>query len=167
MRNQVRLVAATATLAIAGSLGLLVTPAFASAGHTITFTDNFHGSQQTTEPNPCNGDPVVLDQTSNTVMHVTSFANSDESWATFTEEDRFTGTDAGPVAAGVVYTGHSTFWGNFNLNRQNQNFTITSTIIGKGSDGSRISSHEVGHTTMLPDGNVSVTFDKPSLTCSG
>jgi hypothetical protein len=95
-------------------------------------------------------------------IHVTYFSASDEAWGTFTEEDSFTATDE---STGVVYAGHDTFWGNFNLNQQNSNSTFTATIRATGSDGSTLAYHETGHFTMLPSGDVAVSFDKASLTC--
>lgn len=143
-------------------LAIATSAAAAGGSHTQSMTQNFHGTQTTTDLNPCNGDTVDLNLVSNTVFHITYFPASDEEWSTYTEEDKFTASDEG---TGVVYTGHSTFWGNFNMNRQNSNSTFTSTIRGTGSDGSTILYHEVGHFTMLPSGQIAVSFDKPSLTC--
>jgi hypothetical protein len=150
-------VAATAVAALT-----LAATAAAGGTHTQSMTQNFHGTQTSTDLNPCNGDTVDLNLDSNIVFHITYFPSSDEEWSTFTEEDKFTASDEG---TGVVYTGHSTFWGNFNMNRQNSNSTFTSTIRGTGSDGSTILYHEVGHYTMFADGHIVVSFDKPSLTC--
>ena len=147
------------------AVAALVSAGVASAAggtHTQSFTDNFHGTQTATGVNPCTGNTVDISQTTNLVDHVTFFPASDEVWATFTEEDSFTAVDQG---TGVVYTGHSTFWGNFNLNKQNSNSTFTATIRARGSDGSTIAYHDVAHFTMLPNGDVSVSFDKPSVTC--
>lgn len=141
---------------------LAATAAAAGGDHTQTSTQTFHGSNPSTGTNPCNGDTIDLDQTSNIIQHVTWFPAGDEVWGTFTEEDKVVGVDEG---TGVVYTGHATFWGNFNINNQNANNTFTGSIHVTGSDGSSISYHEVSHMTMLPDGSVSVSFDKPSVTC--
>src|SRR6476661_4608346 len=131
-------------------------------GHTVTQTDNFHGVQTTTDINPCTGNTIDLTQVSNVVDHVTYFTGGDEVWATFTEEDKVTGVDEG---TGVVYTGHSTFWGNFNLNERNSNDTFTGSIHVTGSDGSTISYHEVMHETLNANDVLTVSFDRPSLTC--
>ncbi|MGZ4575838.1 MAG: hypothetical protein ACXVXY_12740, partial [Mycobacteriaceae bacterium] len=137
--------------------------AFAAGGtHTQSTTETTHTTSSTTDVNPCTGNTIDLTQDSNGVFHITLFPGSDELWATFTETDHFTAYDEG---TGVTYTGEATFWGNQNVNEQNANFTFTGTIIGKGSDGSSIKSHDVAHATILPDGSVSVVFDKPSLTC--
>lgn len=145
-------------------LALTMAAPVAAAGgdHTQSFTDTFHGYQTETNVNPCNGDTVDISETSNVVNHVTYFPASDEVWGTFTEEDKQSATDEG---TGVVYTGHATFWGNINLNRQNANSTFTGTIRATGSDGSTIAFHETEHFTMLPSGGISVSFDKVSLTC--
>ncbi len=157
-----RLVVAALTATALAALAIAASAAAAGGSHTQSMTQNFHGTQTTTDLNPCNGDTVDLNLDSNTVFHITYFPGSDEEWSTFTEEDKFTASDEG---TGVVYTGHSTFWGNFNMNRQNSNSTFTSTIRGTGSDGSTILYHEVGHFTMLPNGQIAVSFDKPNLTC--
>jgi len=145
-------------LAIVGS----AVAAPGGTGHTVTQTDNFHGSNSTTDTNPCTGNTIDLQQQSNIVQHVTFFPGGDEIWGTFTEEDKVVGTDEG---TGVVYTGHSTFWGNFNVNEKNANDTFTGSIHVIGSDGSSISYHEVMHETWNANGNLTVQFDKPSLTC--
>jgi hypothetical protein len=131
-------------------------------GHTVTETDNFHGSNPSVDTNPCTGNTIDLNQTSNIVQHVTFFPGGDEVWGTFTEADRVSGLDEG---TGVVYTGHSTFWGNFNVNRQNANDTFTGSIHVTGSDGSSITYHEVAHETWNANGDLTVQFDKPSLSC--
>jgi hypothetical protein len=154
-----------AMLAIAVAAFVAVGAASAApggTGHTVTQTDNFHGTNDTTDVNPCTGNAIDLHQTSNIVQHVTFFPGGDEIWGTFTEEDKVVGTDEG---TGVVYTGHSTFWGNFNVNEQNANDTFTGSIHVTGSDGSSISYHEVAHETWDANGNLTVQFDRPSLTC--
>jgi hypothetical protein len=138
------------------------TAAPGGTGHTVTQTDNFHGVQTNTDVNPCTGNAIDLTQTSNIVQHVTYFPGGDEVWGTFTEEDKVTGVDEG---TGVVYTGHSTEWGNFNVNERNANDTFTASIHVTGSDGSSITYHEVAHESWDANGNLTVQFDKPSLTC--
>jgi hypothetical protein len=155
---------ALATLAGVATIAVVLAAGASAAGgdHTQTLTQNFHGLNTSTATNPCNGDTIDLSQSSNIVSHETFFPAGDEAWGTFTEEDKVVGTDEG---TGVVFSGHSTFWGNFNLNNQNSNSTFTGSVHVTGSDGSSIRYHEVGHITMLPDGSISVSFDKPSITC--
>src|SRR5215475_16048175 len=121
--------------------------AFAAGGsHTQSLTQTFHGSQPFSNVNPCTGDLLDGTESSNMIAHETFFPAGDELWATFTEEDNFTATDN---STGVTYTGHATDWDNFNMNQQNANSTFTFSA----------------HATMLPGGTISVSFDKPSLTC--
>ena len=136
--------------------------AFAAPGHTVTDTQTSHFTQTNQDVQPCNGDPVLLAETTNMIEHVTYFPGGDEAWGTFTEEDKVVATD---LINGVVYSGHSTFWGNFNINNQNSNDTFTGSIHVRGTDGSYISYHEVAHETFDKNGNPVVQFDKPTLTC--
>ena len=154
------LVIATCTAVVA----LVVAGAATAAGgtHTQTFTQNFHGVQTATDTNPCTGNQIDLTQTTNMVQHVTFFPAGDEIWGTFTEEAKITGVDQG---TGVVYTGHSTAWGNFNVNERNSNDSFTASIHLTGSDGSTISFHEVTHEAWNANGVPTVSFDKVSLTC--
>ena len=141
---------------------VIAMPVAAASSHTVSTTENFHGSVTSTGVNPCNGDTVDLTLTINAVIHNTYFPVNGEFWFTSTEEDKFTAIDQG---TGVVYSGHLTAWFGFNLNRQNATTTGILVIHATGSDGSTIALHDVSHTTLLPDGTISVTFDKPTITC--
>jgi hypothetical protein len=161
-RRLIRLLVSAVT-----SLGLaaVAVPAYAATGgtgHTVTSTENFHGTQSFQDINPCTGDLLNINTTSNIVEHVTYFPAGDEVWATFTEEDKVNATDP---ATGVAYTGHATFWGNFNLNERNSNSTFTGSITLTGSDGSVVKYREVDHFTLAANGQVTVSFEKPRLTC--
>ena len=162
LRRGATLAAAMTIAALAATIGSSDVAVAAGGQHTQTYTDNYHGTQTLAEPNPCTGSVIVGTFDTNSVFHVTYFVDSDETWLTSTEEDRFSGVDQ---STGVAYTGHDTFWGNYNLNRQNSNDTFTGSIHAIGSDGTAITYHEVAHITMLPDGNVAVSFDKPSVSC--
>ena len=145
--------------------GVAAAPAVAAPGgngHTVTSTDNFHGTMSFQDFNPCTGDLLNINTTSNIVEHITFFPDGDEVWATFTEEDKVVATD--PVT-GVVYTGHATFWGNFNVNERNSNATFTGSITLRGSDGSVVMYREVDHFTYNGNGQLTVSFEKPRLTC--
>ena len=141
---------------------VLAMPVAAASTHTVTLTQHFHGVQPLVATNPCNGDEVIGTATSNIVQHETYFTASDEAWFTGTEEDNFSVVDQGTW---VTYTGHATGWFGGSINRQNAEDGFTQTITARGSDGSTISFHEVAHETLLPDGTLSVTFDKVSVTC--
>ena len=163
---QVRNWRAAGALASLGAAALIIGPsaaASASGGsHTQSFTQTFHGSQAFNEVNPCTGGALVGTESSNIIAHETFFPAGDELWATFTEEDKFSATDQ---STGVSYAGHATFWDNLNINEQNSNATFTFSAHATGSDGSTIRAQEVAHITMVPGGTISVSFDKPSLTC--
>jgi hypothetical protein len=145
---------------------LVAGPSFAAAGgtgHTITITDHQHGTfvdDQAT--NPCTGEPGVATFDGNMVEHGTFFPASDEGWFTFTETGKVTFTSDGVT----FYAGHATVWGNSNTNNQNSNDTFTMTIHAAAPDGSSIVGHEVAHMTVNANGEITVTFDKPSFTCS-
>jgi hypothetical protein len=136
--------------------------AVASSGHTVTDTQTSHFTQAYQDTQPCNGDPVWLTSTTNMINHVTYFPAGDEAWGTFTEEDKIVATD---LTNGVVYSGHDTFWGNFNINNKNSNDTFTGSIHVRGTDGSYISYHEVAHETFDQNGNPVVQFDRLTMTC--
>jgi hypothetical protein len=136
-------------------------------GQTVTETDHAHGAFYEPEAsNPCTGDTFNGGQGAlfmgNLVNHVTFFTNSDELWATFTETGAISATDDG---TGVTYSGHATAWGNFNMNERNQNSAFTFTLHATGSDGSAITAHETTSFVMNANGEVTVNFDKMSLTC--
>jgi hypothetical protein len=154
--------AAVASLSAALIIGPSVAASAAGGSHTQSLTQTFHGSQPFSNVNPCNGNVLNGTESSNMIAHETFFPAGDELWATFTEEDNFTAADD---STGVTYTGHDTGWDNFNMNQQNANATFTFSAHATGSDGSTISIHEVAHITMVPGGTISVSFDKPSLTC--
>ena len=157
---------ATGALASLGAAALIIGPSVAASAsggsHTQSFTQTFHGSQPFSEVNPCTGGTLEGTESSNMISHVTFFPAGDELWATFTEEDKFSAVDQ---STGVTYAGHATDWANLNMNEQNANQTFTFSAHATGSDGSTISAHEVAHITLVPGGTISVSFDKPSLTC--
>ena len=158
MKRAVVFVVVGGVLALAGA-------AFgANSPGTQTVTQHLHGTQTTTSTNPCTGDVIDLSESTNMVMHETFFAPpTDEAWGTFTEEDSFTGIDVG---TGVTYSGHDTVWGGFNVNEQNSTQTFTESIHAVGSDGSSVSYHQLDHITLLPDGQVSVSFTNSVMTCT-
>jgi hypothetical protein len=130
-------------------------------GHTVTITEHLHG--EFTDPNasnPCNGHPLTLSVDGNAVTHVTFFPDGDEVWFTFTETGMFTAIDGN-----VTYSGHFTVWDNENINERNSNTTFTFSVRAFGSDGTTIIGHDVAHITINANGEVTVQFDKMSLTC--
>jgi hypothetical protein len=154
------------------ALGLLVLSGVAAApavaapggtGHTVTVTTTTKSTNPINDVNPCApADPIVGVSQDNAVEHITYFPAGDEAWGTFTDAAKVTLTDQ---VTGVVYTGHATFWGNFNVNERNSNNTFTATIALKGSDGSTIHVHETMHITLNANGDVTVNFDNVAVTC--
>jgi hypothetical protein len=148
-------------VSLATLLGLLaVAPAALAAGgeHTQSFTKHQHGTTVQKEASPCTGAKVFVTETVNAVEHVTYFPGEDEVWATFTTEGSASFTEGG-----VDYSGHFAAWGNFNVNEQNSNSTFTFNIFLNGSDGSRITAHEVDHITYNGNGEITVQFGKLRL----
>jgi hypothetical protein len=149
----------------AAAFGLVAAPALADAGgtgHTVSITENQHGiftDDQAT--NPCTGAPGGAVFDGNAVEHITFFPGEDEVWATFTETGKVTVT-----WSGVTYSGHATAWGNFNLNEKNTNTTFTVSLRLFAPDGSSVVGHEVTHFALNANGEVVVTFDKMSFTCT-
>jgi len=166
MRGRIRLMAGglvvglgVAAAALTGGAALAAT---GGSGHTVTMTEQQHGTFEEPEAtNPCTGAAGVAIFDGNAVEHVTYFTGSDEVWATFTETGKVTVT-----WSGVTYTGHATAWGNFNLNERNSNTTFTLTIRAFAPDGSSVVGHEVTHFALNANGVITVNFDKPSWTCS-
>lgn len=150
-------------------LCLATAPAFAGSpnGQTVTETDHVHGTfLEPGATNPCTGATFNGGQgiqfTGNLVNHVTYFTNSDEVWATFTETGAILGTDD---LTGATYSGHATAWGNFNMNERNGNSAFTLTIHATGSDGTSITAHETTVFATNANGDLTVNFDKASLSC--
>ncbi len=168
MQRKLSLFAAVlAAVAVAGALSAASASAGSPNGRTVTETDHIHGTfSEPDATNPCTGDTFDGGQgiqfTGNLVDHVTYFTNSDELWATFTETGAILGTDDG---TGVTYSGHATAWGNFNVNERNGNSEFTLTIHATGTDGSSITAHETTVLATNANGEVTVDFDKASLTC--
>ena len=151
--------AAVAAAALGASTASAAAP---TAPHTLSFTQNVHGAFTDDQGfNPCTGDAITLDFTGNQVNHVTFFTASDEVWATFTEEGFATTSDNG-----VDYSGRSTAWGNFNLNRTNGVSDFTLTVHMTGSDGSVVIAHVVTQEKFDSEGNVVTSWmQNPVLTC--
>lgn len=162
-RREVLTLAATLSLITAGGLATAASAAATTgggSGQPVTTTQNFHGVQTFSNPDPCNGNPAVVTATSNIVTHETFFPATGEDHATFTEEDNFTVVEATLTAAG-----HETIHGNFNLNQQNSNSSFIFEAHSTDSNGGTLTFHEVAHFTLNPDGTLTVSFDKVSLTC--
>ena len=130
------------------------------SGNPVTTTQNFHGVVTFPAVNPCTGNAAVVTATNNVVTHETFFPATGEDHATSTVEENFT-----VVEAVITATGHFTAHADLILNQQNSNSTFTSSEHATASDGSTVILHEVAHFTLNPDGTLTVSFDRPSMTC--
>ena len=101
----------------------------------------------------------------NEVFHVTFFTNGDEFWVTGTDEGTATFTPDDPT--GISASGHFASWFGESSNNKNDvqhnvfNLTLTNT------DGSHVIVHEPVHLSTNANGVVTVSFDKPTMSCTG
>ncbi len=139
--------------------GVLAAPAGAAAK---TRTIHFHDVSFTEKDvNPCSGVKGTFTATINGVIHITKLP-SGQGHFTSTTTGTFTFVPKSPSEPN--YTGHFTAWDGGNKNLQNLTFTATFSFHATGSDGSRISGHEVAHFSVSASG-VKVSFDKANLNC--
>jgi hypothetical protein len=134
----------------------------------VTFTETFSQTETFTDVVPCQESLGAYDitLTERIVFHVTAAA-IDEA-GNFVAPYHITGTVTGTFVAvpsdgtGPTFTGHFTqrFPGETEMITHSTG-TITLSIQGQGSDGSRISFHDVSHYQINALG-VEVGFDKPS-----
>lgn len=164
--NAMRTLARTALASWTAVLVLVPATAASAGTHTVTNTEHQHGTYvEVGDQNPCTGDSITVTVTGNSVTHQTYFTGSDEFWFTFTDEGKAAFTDNG-----VAYAGRFTFWQNFNLNKQNANFTATFTFRAFGSDGSVVIGHETVHGLWAngvdpQSAPPTLFFDKANFTC--
>jgi hypothetical protein len=152
-------------LACGAMLGLLVALLIPMAAFAQAQTTRTHFSETITFPdfNPCTGVTGTSTETQKGVTHVTALPDG-SFHETTTVTDSFTFVPDDPSQP--TYTGKGMFWAGANLNSHN-NFTstITLNVHAKGSDGSRLTFHVVGHVTVHADGTVTVEFEKARLSC--
>jgi hypothetical protein len=131
--------------------------ALAAAAGAQSFTQNWHNVTETsTDMNPCTGAPGTLTLTYNAVFHITTLDNGTY-WATFTQTGTFSFVPFD--SSQPSYTGHFTVWDGDNWNNQNTTETATFTVIGTGSDGSKLTFHETEHVSTSATG-ATLSFDK-------
>jgi hypothetical protein len=103
------------------------------------------------------GGPLyTITTTSNLVEHETVFEDG-RVHATFTQTGTFSAVPLSDPSL-PSFTGHFTIWGNFNQNGSTANGTFTFNLNGTGSDGSKLSIHQVEHFNQKPDGSVNEFF---------
>lgn len=149
------------------AVGLAATTAAQAGSPPVTFTDTFQETETFTDVVPCQENLGAYDVTATErgVFHVTA--------AGIDQDDNFiapyhvTGALVGKFVAvpsdgtGPTFTGQFTNWFGENQNTMNSTGTVTFSLHGTGSDGSRISFHDVFHYTITGTG-VEFSFDKPS-----
>jgi hypothetical protein len=154
---------------LAAVLGLATAAAaIAAAGGngTVTITQHDHNVVLFSDPvtNPCTGEPGTLTAiAANEVFHVTFFTTDDEFWATGTDEGTATFTPDNPN--GVSASGHFTAWFGESSNNKNDVQHDTNTFHLTGTDGSRLTAHEVSHLSTNANGVVTVNFDNMTFNC--
>jgi hypothetical protein len=134
-------------------------PALAQAETTTT-----HFSDTVSEPdtNPCTGAAGTITETFRGVTHVTGLTDGTGHETTIiTGTFTFVPEDPGQPAL----TGKFTIRNGENFNKQNTVATAISVFLARGTDDSRADAHLVFHITVNPDGTVTVTFEKPRLSC--
>jgi hypothetical protein len=114
------------------------------------------------ETNPCTQATGTIIDDEQDLFHITALADGTLHLTghatvavTFTPDD----------PAQVAYEGHETFAFSESSNSRNFVTTTTSHVRVKGTDGTFVTVRETAHLTVTPTG-VTVSFDKPTLTCS-
>lgn len=136
-------------------LGSVLAGGTAYAEASTPTTQQFHGTQPFSDPDPCTGATITgtevvtghiheVDQTGGQIH----FVFTEEGWA-----------DATDAATGVSYSGHFSVAGGDNMNARSDTESITQSTRIVGSDGSVRTVHEVMHVTADANGNVTVSFD--------
>ncbi len=150
-RLSILLVAAFAVLfGLAGSVS--AAPPVTTTVHEKGLVETFLDTVPTCEGG---GEVYVVTTTTNYIEHGTEFDDG---------RGHFTFTQSGKVSAvpldgtGPTYTGRLAVWGGFNANGVETNGTFTFNLTLKGSDGSKISHHEVDHFDQRPNGTVHEFF---------
>jgi hypothetical protein len=148
-------------------VGLVATTAAQAGSPPVTFTDTFQETDTFTDIVPCRESLGAYDITTSVrgVFHVTAAAiDEDEN---FVPPYHVTGTSTGTVVAvpsdgtGPTFTGRFTQWFGESEMITHSTGTQTFSVRLSGSDGSRISFHEVAHYTINALG-VEFGFEKPS-----
>jgi hypothetical protein len=135
-------------------MGLAASPATAAPPISNTVIHEKNLVETFVDTVECVGVPAPLytiTLTTNLVVKETIFANGNVH-ATFTQTGSFVAVPLDPTLPS--YTGHVTVWGGFNQNAKTVGGTFTFNATGRGSDGSRVSVHEVDHFNVRPDGTI-------------
>lgn len=134
-------------------------PAFAQAQTT---TSHFSDTVSEPDTNPCTGAAGTITETFHGVTHVTGLPDG-TGHETTTLTGTFTFVPDDPSQPALA--GKFTIFDGENFNQQNTTATAISVFLARGTDGSTADAHLVFHITVNPDGTVTVTFEKPRLSC--
>ena len=147
---------------LAAGLITVFTAGTAAAAPPETTTANQHGLVETfvdvVPTSNCveEGPLYTITTTTNLVEHTTTFEDGSEH-DTFTQTGTFVAVPLEDPSL-PSYTGRVTIWGGFNANGTTVNGTFTFNLRATGSDGSTISTHQVDHFNVRPDGTVNEFF---------
>jgi hypothetical protein len=147
--------------ALLGLLVALLTP-MAAVAQAQTTTFHFAQTESFTDFNPCTGAPGTVTETVKGVYHITELPDGTVHLTT-TGVETFTMVPNDPSQP--TYTGRGTFRAGQNLNSKTFTLTFTAHINARGSDGSRLTAHFLGHVTINPDGTTTVQFTTDRLSC--
>jgi hypothetical protein len=136
-----------------------VRPASAAPPETTTVTaKNVVETFLDTVPTCEGGGPLYVVTTStNFIEHSTAFDDG-RFHGTFTQSGKVSAVPLDPTLGLPSYTGRLAVWGGFNANGAETNGTFTFNITLTGSDGSKVSHHEVEHFDQRPNGTVHEFF---------
>ena len=134
-----------------------VTPSCAETVTTHTPTP-----QSFPAANPCTGAPGMVTETANNQIEHVNVNKAGDFWITSTGEGTVIFTPDDPTAPSG--TGHFTQW--FGTQSNNKSFvtSFTMTVVIQLTDGSQVTLHQTGHTTITPNGP-GVTFTNMTVTC--
>jgi hypothetical protein len=149
------------------SVGLVAITGAQAGSPPVTFTDTFQETDTFTDVVLCRESlgPYDITTSAGGVFHVTAAAIDEDK--NFVPPYHVTGTTTGTVVAvpsdgsGPTFTGRFTQWFGESEMITHSTGTQTFSVRLSGSDGSRISFHEVAHYTINALG-VEFGFDKPS-----
>ncbi len=129
-------------------------------------TSTYQGGQSSdpNSVNPCTGDTGTFTMYFRQNTFHVNVDGAGDLWATGTESGTVSFVPDDPSAPGG--TGSFATWFNFNDNNSNGNTTFTFDAEVHLSNGQIVGDHEVGHMNFSSTGAVTLSFDKPTLTCA-
>ena len=129
-------------------------------------TSTYQGGQSSdpNSVNPCTGDAGAFTMYFRQNTFHVNVNGAGDLWVTGTENGTVSFVPDDPSAPSG--TGPFATWFNFNDNNRNGNTTFTFDVEVHLSNGRIVGDHEVGHMNFSSTGAVTLSFDKPTLTCA-